>query len=917
MDPKRRHATFSGGARRQIPALDAVKLKCCIDATLSRPHQDEADLTTAQTPITTPSPVARLVGACSRHPWVVAALCLILAGLAGGYAATHFAMTTDTNALLSPQLDWRQREAAYDKLFPQHDDEIVAVVDGATPELAEQGAAALAARLATRGDLFTRVERPDGGDFFAREGLLYLPLKDVQANLDQMIKAEPFLGPMAADPSLRGLLGGLSTALQGVRAGQANLKDLDAPLKGLSQAVSQINADKPAIFNWRALVSGKPSDPRELRHVLLVKPRLNYADLQPGDAAETAIRDAAKSLGLTLAKGVTVRLTGPVPLQDEEFGSLADRAALIGVLALAAILGMLWMAVRSPRLIACILVTTFAGLVMAAAWGLLVFQRYNVISVAFIPLFVGLGIDFGIQFSVRFRSDYAGGLDLDEALVSAGQGMGYPLGLAAAAIAVGFLAFAPTHYMGVSQLGVIAGVGMLIALALNLTLLPALIRLTAPARGGQDIGQAPLASLDGWVLSHRRTVLVSAGLAALASAALLPLLHFDFNPMHLRSAKAESVATLTDLTKDPDQTPNSLSVLAPNLAAAQPMAQRLARLPQVADVITLQSLVPEDQPAKLAAIGEAASLLDLTLNPLAVSPPPTDAETVAALRATAADLRATAGSAGDAPAANARALAAGLETLANGPPARRQAAASALIPGLSTLLDQMRASLQAQPVTLDSLPADLVRDWIAPDGRARISVIPKGDSDDNAVLERFTAAVLPLAPDANGPPLSIQNGGRTVVGAFIEAGVLSFLAITTLLFLVLRRPRDVAITMAPIVLTGLLTLGSCVLIGQPLNFANIIALPLLFGIGVAFHIYFVMAWRAGSAHLLQSSLSRAIFFSALTTATGFGSLWASSHPGTASMGKLLMISLIWTLVSALLFQPALMGPPDENPQGRR
>ena len=156
-----------------------------------------------------------------------------------------------------------------------------------------------------------------------------------------------------------------------------------------------------------------------------------------------------------------------------------------------------------------------------------------------------------------------------------------------------------------------------------------------------------------------------------------------------------------------------------------------------------------------------------------------------------------------------------------------------------------------------------------------------------------------------------------MVRAFTEAGTLSFIAITVLLLVVLRRVRDVAITMAPIVLTGFLTLGSCVAIGQPLNFANIIALPLLFGIGVAFHIYFVMSWRAGGSHLLTSSLARAIFFSALTTATGFGSLWASSHPGTASMGKLLMISLVWTLVSALLFQPALMGAPPRNPAPKR
>jgi predicted RND superfamily exporter protein len=237
-----------------------------------------------------------------------------------------------------------------------------------------------------------------------------------------------------------------------------------------------------------------------------------------------------------------------------------------------------------------------------------------------------------------------------------------------------------------------------------------------------------------------------------------------------------------------------------------------------------------------------------------------------------------------------------------------------LIPGFVTVLDQIRDLLQPQPISIKTLPPEVVRDWLTPDGRARISVTPKGDSNDNAVLSRFIAAGLRVAPDATGTAISIYEGGRAVVDAFIEAGVLSFVVITGLLLLVLRRVRDAAITMAPIVLTGLLTMGTCVVIHQPLNFANIIALPLLFGIGVAFHIYFVMSWRSGGSHLLTSSLARAVFFSALATATGFGSLWASSHPGTASMGELLMISLVWTLVSALLFQPALMGPPPIDTQ---
>jgi len=480
---------------------------------------------------------------------------------------------------------------------------------------------------------------------------------------------------------------------------------------------------------------------------------------------------------------------------------------------------------------------------------------------------------------------------------------------------VGFLAFAPTHYVGVSQLGVIAGLGMLVALALNLTLLPALINLTRPRQGGESAAQAPLERLDGLVLTHRKAVLIIAGVAAALCAALTPLLRFDFNPMHLRSVQTESVATLFDLMKDPDQTPNTLSVATPSLAAADALAARFDRLPQVAQTLTLSSLVPDNQAPKLAAISDADTLLDLGLNPLVTAPPPTDAQVQTAMLQAAKDLQAAARGQTGQPAADARRLTLVLTALAQGPADARVRAAQALIPGLDALLDQMRASLQAQPVTLASLPPQMAREWITPDGRARVNVIPRGDSNDNGVLKRFTAAVLAIAPNANGPPLSIQNGGRTVVGAFIEAGILSFLAITALLFAVLRRVRDVAITMAPIVLTGLLTLGTCVLIGQPLNFANIIALPLLFGIGVAFHIYFVMAWRAGAAHLLQSSLSRAIFFSAMTTATGFGSLWASSHPGTASMGKLLMISLIWTLVSALLFQPALMGPPKVSAVG--
>jgi predicted RND superfamily exporter protein len=242
---------------------------------------------------------------------------------------------------------------------------------------------------------------------------------------------------------------------------------------------------------------------------------------------------------------------------------------------------------------------------------------------------------------------------------------------------------------------------------------------------------------------------------------------------------------------------------------------------------------------------------------------------------------------------------------------RKRAEAVFIVP-VQADIDELRKLLQAQPVTLDNLPADLVRTWRTPDGKIRVEAQPKGDPDNNDDIRAFGRAVLAVEPNAIGGPISILESGSTIVRAFIEAGAWALISIAILLWITLRRFGDVVLTLVPLMLAGAVTLEICVLIGMPLNFANIIALPLLLGIGVAFKIYYVMAWRGGRTKLLQSSLTRAVIFSAATTATAFGSLWFSSHPGTSSMGKLLAISLLTTMAAAALFQPVLMGKPREE-----
>ena len=856
--------------------------------------------------------ISRIVAASCRRPWAILGGVLVLCVLALVHVAGNFAMTTDTAQLISADTPWRQREAAVDKAFPQGEGRIVVVVDGATPELAETSAAALAGKIAARKDIAEAVERPDGGPFFAQNGLLFLSRQEVSDTTSQLITAQPVLGPLAADPSLRGIADGLATMMQGVKSGQTNLTALDPLLKGLADAIAKVRAGQPVQFSWEALMTGHgKNDLAPKRRILLVHAKLDFSALEPGANAEEGIHQIARGLHLDAAHGVTVRLTGETPLSDEEFASLKDKAWLVTSAMLGAVFLMLWLATRSLRMLACILVTTLAGLVMTMGVGLLAVGRFNLISVAFIPLFVGLGIDFGIQLMVRFRAERLERVDVCTAMERSAHRMGGSLAVAAGAIALGFFAFLPTSYVGVSELGVIAGLGMVIALALNVTMLPALVQLLHPPEQELKVGYVWFAPVDRFLATRRKLVLGAFGVAVLVSIALLPLVRFDFNPMHLRNPRSEAMATLGDLMHDPQNTPNAIDVLRPSLAQADRTAARLAKLPEVDQAITLSSFVPEDQPAKLALIQDASLLLDTAVNPIDYKPAPTDAETVQSLTAAAAALRGVQAGAGPA-AADAARLATELDHLAAGPVSLRATAGETLTQPLGALLDQIRNMLAAQPVTQANIPPDIVRSWMAPDGKARVQVFPKGNSNDNRVLKRFATAVQAVAPDASGGPISIQAAARTIANAFIEAGILSLIAVALLLFVTLRSVKEVAFTLAPVVLSGFLTLATCVVIGQPINFANIIAFPLLFGVGVAFHIYFVLAWRDGETELLQSSLARAVLFSALTTGVAFGSLWLSSHPGTASMGKILMISIVWTLVCALLFEPALLGPPPKT-----
>ena len=848
-------------------------------------------------------------------------LAAVITAGSGFYAATHFAITTDINKLISPDLGWRQRETGLREGIPRLvrlDPGGGRCADAGARDRGERQAGAAAERSGPT--CFMSVRQLDGDPFFAKNGLLFQPEADLARMAQGLGRAGPIIGALAGDPSLRGLTRALSFGLLGVQNGQAKLEDLQRALTMSSDTIDQVMAGQPASFSWRVLLTGqKPAAERASPlHRSPAGAGLLRAAARPGGERRDPPRRRPTSSSEPTYQA-RVRLTGPVAMADEEFGTLQEGAVVNVVGTIIIVLVILWLALHSPRIILAVFLNLVVGFAVTAALGLDDGRRAE----------PDLGRLRGAVCRPRrrFRHPVRGPLPLRaiqarRSLFGAGQhgregrraadarGGGDRGGLPVVLPdrLQGRLRARPDrrhrhadrlphqHHGAAGAAHHPASAGRRGADRLS------------RAGAGRPVPGAPPHSGD------RRHLLV-----AVAGLPLLYYLHFDFNPINLRSPTVESVATFLDLRTDPTLGANAINVVLPNSNDVDKVADQLRKIPEVDKVTTLADFVPDGQERKLALIRGLARQLQTPLSTEDAARPPTDAQNVAALKSTADALDEAAAKASGPGADAANRLAASLTKLADAGKDKRDAADAAFTVPLRTALDGL-AELSAGRPGDAAKPAatSLTSQWIAADGRARVQATPKGDPNDNETLRHFARAIQAQFPDAVGTPISILESGKTIVRAFIQAGIFALLSIAILLWIVLRRFGDVLLTLVPLLLAGLVTLEVCVLIGMPLNFANIIALPLLLGVGVAFKIYYIMAWRAGQTSLLQSSLTRAVIWSALTTATAFGSLWLSSHPGTSSMGKLLALSLVSTMCAAVLFQPALMGKPrtaEENAPG--
>lgn len=837
-------------------------------------------------------------------------------------ALNRLAVNTDPMDLLSPSLPVRQAQSRFEATFPATASPLVLVVEADAPERADAAAETLA-RALREAQPVRSVDRPGGGAYFEKQGLLFESEQELQALSNRLIRSLPLIVSLRNDPSLANLSNRIEQVL--AFTGPDSPPAAASVLDRIAVIMEKHARDQPGVLSWRTLLA----DPGEVfdgdegiaRSIVTVVPQLDYDRFEAaGTALEAVRREIDRLETQERFLGVDVRVTGSAALAAEEKRTLLESMKIIGPLSLGLVSLVLLLALRAAPVLIGTVSALIVGLILTAGFAALAVGRLNLISIAFAVLYVGLGADFAIHFALRYRTELRKCGNCHDAITRTERRTWSTLAICAVSTAMGFLAFVPTAYVGVSELGIIAGGGMLISLAVTMTLIPAVLTLMPKPKRvprGRPLPKPVLAVLR-LPVKHRWGVLGAAAAIAIASSVLVPGLRFNPDPLDLRDPQSEAVQTLRDLAGDRSLGRYTITALVDGREQANELKRLLVDDESIDRVITLESFVPDHQESKLAIVEQLRAAIAASIGAgeaLGDVAPPREVgvqQRLDALRSLHATLQPQHSDATH----RLRDAVAEVVEQAGAMPEQDAAAyldelRERLLGTLPLALDRFDRALDPRAVTLDTLPEDLASQWIRGE-TWRLEAIPSEKyetvSEMRPAIDAARNAV-GAASVTGGPVLQIASADA-IVEAFQRAMVFAVIGISVVLVLRLRSFKLAAIVLVPLALGGVVTGALMVLLGMPLNFANVIALPLLLGVGVDNGIHMVHRREHGMpAHgnLLETTTARAVLFSALTTLCSFGNLAISPHPGMASMGIVLTVGVVLMLGCTLILLPAFFG----------
>jgi hopanoid biosynthesis associated RND transporter like protein HpnN len=828
------------------------------------------------------------------------------------YSVRNVTLDADLTSMLSENLPFRKLEKDFLRALPNLKNTMVVVIDGDSAERAVDARNRLAASLAKEKNLFKSVYEPGGGAFFQRNGLLYMNVEQLQDLADNMSAAQPLLALLSHDLSLKRLFSVVENVVQNSKQGELNNGRIDSMYEEMSGAFDSAAEQRPYELPWQRIMLGDKGFAEQRRQFIILQPLSTAEGFSAGGWEIGTIRELVKRLRLTDTPGLKVSITGDAALSYENMKAVSDSMGLATLVSLLLVSLIIYIGLaRSGHLIVSSLATLIMGLIWTTGFAVFFVGSLNMISITFAVLYIGLGIDYGIQFCLRYRELLRTGAKQGGVIVTTALDVGKALFLSCITTAIGFYSFIPTAYAGVAQLGLISGTGMFISFFANITLLPAFLTLfplreaaSSKKAGGEDLLAVPY--------KYSKAITVGSVIITLGAAVLLFRIYFDYNPLNLYSRTSESVVTAKDLFKDAEAPPWTISVLVRRATDARSLATKLERLSEVKMAVTLFDFVPDHQGEKIGIISDIALFMPPGMDHVVIKRGNYEHD-MKALDKLEETLRKSLSYPGGNHAAvklyeSIERFRKSLKTESGGKKSLNllQNNLLANLPGLFRMLSN---SLKASPFGISELPEGLVSQYLSGDGRYRVQVFPAEDIMNNEALVRFVKAVQKVAPGATDSPVTIFESGRAIISSFEHATFYALVAVTILLMIESGSLVMTFFILVPLIVAMLLTGASSVLLGIPLNFANVIVVPLLLGMGVHSGIIYILRYQTAlpaDGNMLRTSTARSVLYSALTTMISTGSLAFSSHRGIASIGILLTLCLGFLIVSSLVMLPAVM-----------
>ncbi|MCX7097128.1 MAG: MMPL family transporter [Methylococcales bacterium] len=837
------------------------------------------------------------------------------------YTVNNLSINTDNTDMIAPEASFQQNRRNYEKAFSQDIHTVLLVVESGTPELTKAATKRLGRLLAADKANFESVYIPNEIPFFHQNGLLYLDSQNLQSLSNSLSLAQPFIGRISQEPNLTGFLSIFQDALSTTDKQQEVPIDMVSLIDKVTLAIHKSLNGEANLLSWEQLIAEKKLTGQNAdKGFITVLPRFDFTQIRPAEAGIVAIRKAIAEIQQPGLPEVKVWLTGEVGLEDDELVGMSNGTFNASIFSAVLVLVILLVAYRSVLLSVATLVTLALGMVFCAAFATFAVKELNLISVAFAVSNIGLGVEYAIHFCLRYRDNLLHHIHRERAIRSTLISTSPSLLLCAGTTSIGLYAFIPTDYKGVSELGLLAGTSLFICLLVTLTVLPALLRFIPVTVSDEPVATHPFLAtlaekLAALTLHYAKPIAVATCIISILSVGLIFKVKTDFNPINLRDPSTESVVAFKNLNKDPDTTPMTLTVLAPDAQQVQALQKKLSALATVDKTVSLFDFIPAQQEEKLAIIEDMA----LVLGPQAQGfpalkpdndpapginrlikaidnslPTKTDAHEVAALKAFRQELQD---------------ILVELDTRQE--PSRRQfieKIQTTLLGTLPSAMNALLASLTARDIALEDLPAEIKDRWLSKGGLYRVQIFPKKDLNDLGNLQEFITDVQVVAPQTTDLPIIYWESMKEVVGAFKKAITIALITIALLLYGIRRNVTDTLLVMTPLILAGLFTMASTVLTNTPINYANIIALPLLLGLGVDNGIHMVEKLHhslSEQQNIYQSSTARAMFYGALTTASSFAGLAFAPHEGIASMGLIITMGIFWIMVCTFIVLPAL------------